>query len=52
MKEISTDNTDYSTLTETQKLNNLMAHAILGGVIAELSGGNGTAGTIGAATGG
>ncbi|MFP1771161.1 VENN motif pre-toxin domain-containing protein, partial [Lonsdalea quercina] len=40
-----------STLTETQKLNNLMAHAILGGVVAELSGGNGTAGAIGAATG-
>ncbi|MFP1843703.1 VENN motif pre-toxin domain-containing protein, partial [Lonsdalea quercina] len=51
VKEITTNNADYSTLTETQKLNNLMAHAILGGVVAELSGGNGTAGAIGAATG-
>ncbi|MFP1909055.1 VENN motif pre-toxin domain-containing protein [Lonsdalea quercina] len=51
VKEITTDNADYSTLTETQKLNNLMAHAILGGVVAELSGGNGAAGAIGAATG-
>ncbi|RAT09875.1 hypothetical protein AU485_17150 [Lonsdalea quercina] len=51
VKEITTDNADYSTLTETQKLNNLMAHAILGGVVAELSGGNGAAGAISAATG-
>lgn len=51
VKEITTDNADYSTLTNTQKLNNLMAHAILGGVIAELSGGSAAAGATGAVTG-
>ncbi|WP_328803056.1 VENN motif pre-toxin domain-containing protein [Rouxiella aceris] len=51
VKEMTTGNADYSTLTEAQKLNNLMAHAILGGVIAELSGGNAASGATGAMTG-
>ncbi|PWV93763.1 VENN motif pre-toxin domain-containing protein, partial [Pantoea ananatis] len=34
-----------------QKLNNLMAHALLGGVVAELSGGSAAAGATGAVTG-
>jgi len=51
VKEMTTGNADYSTLTEAQKLNNLMAHAILGGVIAELSGGNAASGASGAITG-
>ena len=51
VKELTTDNAPYSELTNTQKLNNLMAHALLGGVVAELSGGSAAAGATGAVTG-
>ncbi len=51
VKELTTDNAPYSELTNTQKVNNLMAHALLGGVVAELSGGSAAAGATGAVTG-
>jgi len=51
VKELTTDNAPYGELTDTQKLNNLMAHALLGGVVAELSGGSAAAGATGAVTG-
>ncbi|PQL07319.1 hemagglutinin repeat-containing protein [Pantoea ananatis] len=51
VKELTTGNAPYSELTDTQKLNNLMAHALLGGVVAELSGGSAAAGATGAVTG-
>ncbi|PKC40912.1 filamentous hemagglutinin outer membrane protein, partial [Pantoea ananatis 15320] len=51
VKELATGNAPYGELTDTQKLNNLMAHALLGGVVAELSGGSAAAGATGAVTG-
>nr|WP_210529736.1 VENN motif pre-toxin domain-containing protein [Pantoea ananatis] len=51
VKELTTGNAPYGELTDTQKLNNLMAHALLGGVVAELSGGSAAAGATGAVTG-
>ncbi|WP_260411908.1 polymorphic toxin type 25 domain-containing protein [Pantoea ananatis] len=51
VKELTTGNAPYGELTDTQKLNNLMAHALLGGVVAELSGGSASAGATGAVTG-
>ncbi|UYK91329.1 VENN motif pre-toxin domain-containing protein [Pantoea ananatis] len=51
VKELTTGNAPYGELTDTQKLNNLMAHALLGGVVAELSGGSAAAGATGAITG-
>ncbi|WP_432368729.1 hemagglutinin repeat-containing protein [Pantoea allii] len=51
VKEITTGNAPYGELTNAQKLNNLMAHALLGGVVAELSGGSAAAGATGAVTG-
>ncbi|MDC9616315.1 hemagglutinin repeat-containing protein, partial [Xenorhabdus khoisanae] len=41
----------YDELTAEEKATNLMAHAILGGVIAEMKGGSATAGAVGAASG-
>nr|WP_254367288.1 VENN motif pre-toxin domain-containing protein [Pantoea ananatis] len=51
VKELTTGNAPYGELTDTQKLNNLMAHEMLGGVVAELSGGSAAAGATGAVTG-
>ncbi|WP_338803386.1 hemagglutinin repeat-containing protein [Xenorhabdus griffiniae] len=41
----------YEQLTSAEKATNLMAHAILGGVIAEMKGGSATAGATGAVSG-
>ncbi|WP_053014222.1 MULTISPECIES: hemagglutinin repeat-containing protein [Xenorhabdus] len=41
----------YDELTPAEKATNLMAHAILGGVIAEMKGGSATAGATGAVSG-
>ncbi|MDC9622851.1 hemagglutinin repeat-containing protein [Xenorhabdus sp. XENO-7] len=41
----------YDDLTPEQKATNLLAHAILGGVIAEIKGGSATAGATGAVSG-
>ncbi|PHM35687.1 ShlA/HecA/FhaA exofamily protein [Xenorhabdus mauleonii] len=43
--------TEYSQLTPEEKATNLLAHAILGGVIAEMKGGSATGGAVGAVGG-
>ncbi|WP_456311303.1 hemagglutinin repeat-containing protein [Serratia proteamaculans] len=51
VKTLTTQDKQYSELSAAEKANNALAHALLGGVIAELSGGNAAAGAAGAATG-
>ncbi|MCS3432233.1 hemagglutinin repeat-containing protein [Klebsiella sp. BIGb0407] len=51
VKEMTTSGKPHSELSQQEKLNNLVAHALLGGVIAELSYGNALAGATGAVTG-
>ncbi|WP_413739800.1 hemagglutinin repeat-containing protein [Sodalis sp. RH14] len=51
VKTITTQGKPHSELSDEEKRNNVVAHAILGGVIAELSGANAVAGATGAASG-
>ncbi|MCS3610021.1 hypothetical protein M2386_005034 [Erwinia rhapontici] len=51
VKTLTTQDKQYSELSAAEKANNALAHALLGGVVAELSGGNAAAGAAGAATG-
>ncbi|MBD2826942.1 hemagglutinin repeat-containing protein, partial [Xenorhabdus szentirmaii] len=51
VKELTYGGKPYDQLTDGEKATNLLAHAILGGVIAEMKGGSATAGAVGAASG-
>ncbi|OTA16719.1 hemagglutinin-related protein [Xenorhabdus beddingii] len=51
VKDLTYGNKAYEQLTAEEKATNLAAHAILGGVIAEMKGGSATAGAVGAASG-
>ncbi len=51
VKHITTDGKPQDKLSNQEKLNNVVAHALLGGVIAELSYGNALAGATGAVAG-
>ncbi|MBD2814924.1 hemagglutinin repeat-containing protein, partial [Xenorhabdus sp. Flor] len=51
VKDLTYGGKPYEQLTAEEKATNLLAHAILGGVIAEMKGGSATAGAVGAASG-
>ncbi|MDC9589540.1 hemagglutinin repeat-containing protein [Xenorhabdus sp. XENO-10] len=51
VKELTYGGKPYEQLTAEEKATNLVAHAILGGVIAEMKGGSASAGAVGAANG-
>ncbi|WP_197056414.1 hemagglutinin repeat-containing protein [Xenorhabdus sp. NBAII XenSa04] len=51
VKTLTYGDKTYEQLTPAEKATNLMAHAILGGVIAEMKGGSATAGATGAVSG-
>ncbi|MDC9595056.1 VENN motif pre-toxin domain-containing protein, partial [Xenorhabdus sp. IM139775] len=51
VKDLTYGGKPYEQLTAEEKATNLLAHAILGGVIAEMKGGSATAGAVGAAGG-
>ncbi|MBD2798488.1 hemagglutinin repeat-containing protein [Xenorhabdus sp. 18] len=51
VKDLTYGGKPYEQLTAAEKATNLLAHAILGGVIAEMKGGSATAGAVGAAGG-
>ncbi|WP_319927238.1 hemagglutinin repeat-containing protein [Xenorhabdus littoralis] len=51
VKDLTYGGKAYEQLTAEEKATNLLAHAILGGVIAEMKGGSATAGAVGAAGG-
>ncbi|QTL40329.1 hemagglutinin repeat-containing protein [Xenorhabdus budapestensis] len=51
VKALTYGDKTYEQLTPAEKATNLMAHAILGGVIAEMKGGSATAGATGAVSG-
>ncbi|WP_443256037.1 hemagglutinin repeat-containing protein [Xenorhabdus sp. IM139775] len=51
VKDLTYGGKPYEQLTAEEKATNLLAHAILGGVLAEMQGGSATAGAVGAAGG-
>ncbi|MEN5018921.1 VENN motif pre-toxin domain-containing protein, partial [Erwinia sp. Eh17-17] len=51
VKRITTQGRPYEELSAGERANNALAHALLGGVVAELSGGSGLAGATGGLTG-